>query len=277
MRERLSPDFLNPRSFVLVVGNARSGTTIVGSIIDSHPRMICANETTASANFWRGLDRREILEEIAANSAANYASNRPSEDYVYAIETEAKFSGDIAVIGDKVWNPALLLMAGQSKLLDNLQELMRCSVVLVHCVRNPFDVVATMHRRSGLSLRDRLGWYTMHCEAMQMILDRDEFPVLLVRHEDLVADSRAVCRRMFGWLGHVTTDEHLTRIQKRLFLQPHVTRASVDWPADIVAEVADLTSRFSYLSGYRLESGLRRREQIPKRRSAGITRSSRAR
>jgi hypothetical protein len=42
---------LRPSRFALVVGNARSGTTIVGSIIDCHPNMLCANETRASARY----------------------------------------------------------------------------------------------------------------------------------------------------------------------------------------------------------------------------------
>jgi hypothetical protein len=252
MNKALDPNLIVPQKFVLVVGNARSGTTIVGAIIDSHARMICANETTASANFWRGWNRQQIVNEVVANSAANYTAGRPSEGYSYAIETDDKHDGGIVVIGDRVWNPALLLMAGQRALLSNLEQVMGCSVVLVHCVRNPFDVIATMHRRSGASLRDRLRWYTMHCEAIQIIIERS-FPMLLIRHEDLIAEPGVVCQELFGWLGHSTSNEHLARIQSRLSAQRHRSRATVGWSPEVVQEISELTSRFTYLAGYNLE------------------------
>jgi hypothetical protein len=250
MYERLKPDFIAPQKFVLVVGSARSGTTIVGAIIDSHARMICANETAASANFWRGLSGKQILEEIIANSAANYAAGRRSEGYSYAIETDDKESSEIAVIGDKVWNPALLLMAGQPTLLASLEQVMRCSVALVHCVRNPFDVIATMHQRSGASLRDRLRWYRIHCEAIQIIIERDDFPILLVRHEDLIADPFAVSTQISEWLGFPTSEEHLARIRGKVYALPHKSRLTVDWSSEIIQGVVTLTSRFPYLAGY---------------------------
>ena len=245
---------VTPQKFVLVVGNSRSGTTIVGAIINSHAHMICANETTASSNFWRGLGRESILKEIIENSEANYAAGRLSEGYSYAIETDNKASSDIGVIGDKVWNPALLLMAGQRTLLASLEQLMRCSIVLVHCVRNPFDVIATMHQRSGASLRDRLRWYTMHCEAIQIIIERGDHPILLVRHEELITDPCGVSRHMFAWLGHSTNKEHLARIQRKILKTPHISRNSVDWPADISEEVFSLILRFPYLTEYSLQN-----------------------
>ena len=235
-----------------MVGSARSGTTLVGAIVDSHARMICANETSASVNFWRGWSAREIVEEIVANSAANYAAGRTSEGYSYAIETDHKDSSEITVIGDKVWNPAVLLMAGQRDLLAGLERLMRCPLALLHCVRNPFDVIATMHRRSGASLRDRMRWYTIQCEAIQMIVERSEFPILLVRHEDLIADPSVVSGQIFEWLGFPTSEEHLSRIQRKVYTRPNKSRLTVNWPSEIIGEVAALTSRFPYLARYSL-------------------------
>lgn len=253
MYEKLHPDLISAQKFVLVVGSPRSGTTIVGAIVDSHPRMICGNETDASTNFWRGLSRDQILQEIIANSARNYVAGRPWEGYSYAIETDDKESAGISVIGDKAWNPALLLMAGQRTLLAGLQQVMGSSVVLVHCIRNPFDVIATMHRRSRASLRDRVRWYTMHCEAIQIIIERDDFPILLVRHEDLIADSTATTRRLFDWLGFPASEEHLARIQRKVYAKPNKSRLTVEWSPEITREVLTLAARFPYLAGYGLE------------------------
>jgi hypothetical protein len=74
-------DQLRPSRFALVVGNARSGTTIVGSIIDCHPNMLCANETRASATYWGGLSQPDIVQELISNSETNLQNNRPSGYY----------------------------------------------------------------------------------------------------------------------------------------------------------------------------------------------------
>lgn len=246
-------DDVRPERLVLVIGNARSGTTVVGSILDSHQAILCANETRASNNFWRGLNRQDIVTEIVENSRAHYDSGRVWTGYQYRIDTPDKELSSIRVLGDKVWNPALLLMAGQRDLLSGLSATMDCPVVLVHCVRNPFDVIATMHRRSGASLLDRLRWYTMHCEAVQMLIERGE-PVFLLRHEELVGAPAAVASELFMWLGQEVDEEHLDRIKGVVFRDPRRTRQEVEWEPGLVRSVERLVERFAFLSGYGLDT-----------------------
>jgi hypothetical protein len=254
MPHDLDARIVNPKKFALVVGNARSGTTIVGSILDSHPQMLCANETMASMTFWQGLDRQTIFDEISRNSHLNAISGRPSQGYSYAIETDSKVSDAITVVADKIWNPALLFVAGNPHVLCSLEETTGCAVMLVHCVRNPFDVIATMHRRSGAPLRDRIRWYTMHCEAAQMLIERGDNPLLTVRHEEMIAVPGTVSAALFEWLGFPTDDAHLGRISDRVMPHPNRTRQAVDWPMELRQQVETIIARFSFLEGYSLQS-----------------------
>ncbi|MDC3049077.1 hypothetical protein OA162_05180, partial [Synechococcus sp. AH-736-A19] len=75
--------FPDIEGYCLIVGNARSGTTIIGSVIDAHPNAVIANETKASASFWEGLSRESILNEVMENARLNYESNRISSGYEY--------------------------------------------------------------------------------------------------------------------------------------------------------------------------------------------------
>jgi hypothetical protein len=251
----MSTAAINPRKFSLIMGNARSGTTIVGSIVDSHPRMICANESAASATFWRDLNRDQIIAEIVGNSAANYTAGRPSSGYQYRIETAQKREADIEIVADKIWNPAMLLLAGDRRLIATLSDRMQCPVVLVHCVRNPFDVIATMHRRSGASLSDRIRWYAMHCEAAQILIERDDTPIHLLRHEDLMASPEETSVELFRFLGDRLSAEQGTAIRQRVFSEPRRTHAEIAWSADLVDKVDELIGRFEFLKGYKLSSG----------------------
>lgn len=235
-------------TFALIVGNARSGTTIVGSIVDSHPNMLCANESGASAVFWRGRDRAQIIAEIEENSARNAAEGRQSSGYRYAIPTPYK--GEIGVYADKCFNPALLLLAGDRGLIDRLSDTMQCPVTLVHCVRNPFDVIATMHKRSGAALEDRTRWFFMHADAAMNLLDRGVLP-FVIRHESLVAEPREVSRLMFRYLGQDTDDAHLDRIASVVSTTPKRSRDTVKWAPALIELIEQRLAGYPFLAGYK--------------------------
>jgi hypothetical protein len=245
-----SLDNLRPSRFALVVGNARSGTTIVGSLIDAHPRMICANESRASGVYWAGLSKYEIIGEIINNCEHNYTHQRPSSDYFYRIETAQKSLSDIDIIADKGWNPVLLLLHGDNRLLERLARTVDCEIALIHCIRNPFNVIATMHQRSGASLINRMRWYFMHCEAIQAIIEQAELNIHTIYHEELLNKPARVVEQLYGFLGHISPNGIMHRIKRVLFSSPHETRLPLDWPQYAVDEIRRRMRCFGFLSRY---------------------------
>jgi len=244
------PSDLNPTKFALVIGNARSGTTIIGSILDAHPRMICANETGASISQWLNLTRDGILADLLSNCEVAHATNRPSSGYFYAISTPPKSVSAIDVVGDKIFNPTLLMLHGDNNLLSRLSETMACQIFVVHCVRNPFDVIATMHHRSGASLLNRTRWYFMHCEAAQALIERAELNIATFYHEDFSGRRTDQVVRLYAFLGHYAPPEVIERVRAVLFNKPRRTRDLIEWPADVVDEVTQQMSRFPFLQRY---------------------------
>ena len=127
------PDpFASVQTLLLIIGNARSGSTLVGSVIDAHPQAVIANETTASATFWRDTSRATILGEIQENSRRNRESGRQSEGYTYQVKKEIDSGRSLTVMGDKIWNPATLLLHGDHRLLDRLHEMLGIPIKIVH-------------------------------------------------------------------------------------------------------------------------------------------------
>jgi hypothetical protein len=110
-----------------------------------------------------------------------------------------------------------------------------------------------MHRRSGAALSDRLRWYTMHCEAAQMLIERGA-NITTIRHEELVADPGTISRDLFGWLGFGADDAHVDRIADRVFAQPHATRTDVAWSDAVVRDAQAMIARFPFLAGYTLDA-----------------------
>jgi len=108
--------------FVLIVGNPRSGSTLLGAAIDAHPLAVVANETEGSVNLWRTLPGPEILRTIYERARANAATGRLSEGYRYQIGPAPDVKPDIRLVGDKTWNPTILTLHGNPGLLPSLEE-----------------------------------------------------------------------------------------------------------------------------------------------------------
>lgn len=242
------------RGFVLIVGNARSGSSLLGAVLDAHPAAVVANETEGSVNLWRDLAGPEILRLIYHTASRNAAAGRPSEGYHYQIGPPPDAKTAIHLVGDKTWNPALLMLHGNPRFLPSLEERLRMPVWIVHAIRNPFDTIATMHRRSGASLEDRTRWYFMHCDAAAALrarLPADRF--LDSHHADLLADPAGELQRLCEFLGLPSCDDHRAAVTRLLYKRPRRTADSVPWSTGQIGAVVSRMAEFPFLARYLAE------------------------
>jgi hypothetical protein len=242
------------RYFVLVIGNARSGSTLLGSILDAHPCAIVANETVGSANFWRDMDRPRILGEIAESSRRRRLSGRVSEGYRYLIPAAAKEMPRILVMGDKVWNPATLMLHGDYSLLNRLERILGVPIKIIHCIRNPFDVIATMHARSKAPVIDRAHWYFLHCSAALAVRQKWEPDRYLDFHHESTFDNpdqaiAGLCR----FLELPVDKSHIQASKALLFPQLRTTRRNLAWEPAMVRMITSRMGEFDFLGRYAAE------------------------
>lgn len=247
--------FSSLQSFALIIGNARSGSTVLGSVIDAHPTAIIANETISSANFWRGLNRQDILEEICLNSETNNSSGRISEGYSYSIKQNNFKVNDITVMGDKAWNPATLLLHGDYSLLSSLESALGVPIRIIHAIRNPFDVIATMHTRSTAPVKDRILWYFMHCDSVCAIRDfHKDIGYIDIHHEDLLLEPGSTIKNICNFLEMEVTESHIKACEELLFPTPKETRTTIKWSNEEIEMVLQKMSEFDFLSKYKADN-----------------------
>ena len=243
--------FCDFKSFCLIIGNSRSGSTILGSIVDAHPNAIVANETMASQVFWRGLSRSDILGEIIDNSSANYRSGRQSEEYQYQIGAAPDSKSTVRVYGDKIWNPATLLLHGDYNLISSLENKLEANVILIASIRNPFDTIATMHKRSKAPIEDRIRWYFMHCDALAAIeakMTKSDF--LISYHEQLIDSPYEEISRISRALRLPVDPLHFKNVDRFLYKRPSNSRVSIEWTIAEVDEILQRMQGFPFLSIY---------------------------
>ncbi|KAA6187848.1 sulfotransferase [Thiohalocapsa marina] len=237
-------------SLCLVIGNARSGSTLIGALLDRHPAVACANESQASEQFWHGYDREALCAELLENAARQRDAGRPSAGYQYGIEGSEKAPSAVRVLGDKIWNPALLMLHGKPDLLAHLGQLLGCPVRLVHSIRNPFDAIAAMHARSGAPLLDRARWYFMHCDAASALRARHPEHWLDVHHEHLINAPEQTLTALLAHLELTVPPDFIEACRGLMYASPRRRAAEIDWDTETLRFIEGRMAQYPFLQCY---------------------------
>lgn len=246
-----TPQPLRLERFCLILGNARSGSTLLGALLDRHPQAACANESAASARFWAGYDRSSLIQELLLNAARQRSAGRTSAGYRYGIDGADKPPQQVRLLADKCWNPALLLLHGKPSLIPHLAQLLDLPVILIHSLRNPYDSIATMHRRSGASLLDRARWYFTHCDAAMALHARHPEHWLDLHHETLLADPQQTLSRLITHCGLDAPADYLAACRGLLNPSPAARAAELNWDQATLAFIAQRMPEYPFLAPYR--------------------------
>lgn len=242
---------IKPAKFLLILGSGRSGSTILGAVLDAHPNMVVANETIESVNLWRRLDGTRILEGIFKNAEKQAFDASRSAVCGHKSQWTPAQKQEIHVVGDKVWYPATLFLHGKYDLIPSLEERVGAPVTIIHACRNPFDVISSMHLKSGAPIGDRIRWYSAHCEAVAAISGRmPEDRFLHVHHEELIQRPSEVLQNCIRFLDLPFNQEYFERCKSMLFDSPRQSRHQVTWSPEDSARVRELTKHFSWLKIY---------------------------
>ena len=142
--------------FVLFIGYPRSGHSIIGSLLDAHPNVVMAHEfnvlqwTKKMPNY----TKRQLFNMLFLNSYHNAfeegTRTRNYKGYNLTLDNswQGRYREYVDVIGDKNGDKVSKLFLedpdGFRSLLKKLQDVVSVPVRLIHCVRNPYDIVSTM-------------------------------------------------------------------------------------------------------------------------------------
>jgi hypothetical protein len=125
---------------------------------------------------------------------------------------------------------------------------------LIHVVRNPFDNIAAISIRHGLSLEESVEFYFSHCVTTAG-LDAlsDPSRSITIRHEAMISDPRADLSRLCAFLDLELYPGYLEDCCRVVFTSPTFTRRKVSWSPALVRDVETRARAFSFLDGYEFE------------------------
>jgi sulfotransferase family protein len=252
--------FAAVETYCMFIGYPRSGHSLIGSLLDAHPNVIVAHELDALKYVEAGLGKYRLYQLLLDNSRRFARKGRKWTGYAYQVpgQWQGRFD-ELRVIGDKKGGRSTLRLAVRPELLYRLRKTVAVEIKFVHVVRNPYDNIATMHKRAlehdrNAALRTAVADYFSRCEMNAELKELlGSSAVLDARHESFIEDPRSALRRLCGFLDLGYTEDYLEDCASIVFGAPRKSRHDVGWSAASLDAVRTGIGRFDFLKGYSYE------------------------
>ncbi len=236
--------FNHVQSYCMFVGYPRSGHSVIGRLLDAHPKIVIAHQLGALQLVHLGFGRSQIFYLLARNSRLFAEAGSSWSGYSCHIPTQwqGRFE-KLRVIGDKQGQGATLRLRARPWLLPRLRRRVGCSVKLIHVIRNPYDNISTIHRRaaeqgSRSELKDSVETYFSLCEAVAAIrAGTDSADWFEIKHESFIEDPKACLAELCGFLGVSASSNYLEDCAGVVFEAPHRSRFEAAWNRALIDEV----------------------------------------
>lgn len=248
--------FANVRTACFFVGHNKSGTSMLGGLLDAHPRIICSDEVDALQYVDAGFDREQIFHLLEACARTELRKGRVTarrlEPYSYLVP--GQWQGRAVsplVVGDSTSGSSTRRLGASPDLLDRARATFGdVEVRLVQVIRNPFDPISVMMVRGRRTFENAIDHYFTAAETLVRLRERAGPALLPVRYEDFVTDPVRQLARVCSFLGASTDAGYLQSCVGIIRREPDRSREMVAWTPEWIEHVERRIARFDFLDGY---------------------------
>jgi len=256
-----NPDrFEDVKTFCLFVGHNKSGTSMLGSLLDAHPNIVLADEVGALDYISSGFTRDQLFHLLLKGSRRELLKGRVTArrltpySYLVPKQWQGRFT-NLKVIGDGRAGTSTRQFAENSQLLPNLLNLMDdIDVKLIQVIRNPFDVISVMMVRGKRSFANSINHYFTSCENLTRLRSQMRTNLISVYYEDFIQYPKENLIRICSFLGVESYDEYVQSCMGILYETPDRSRHMVEWTPKWIEIVEDNLNKYDFLHGYHFES-----------------------
>lgn len=263
---------------MLITGYPRSGSTLLGALLNAHPEMVIAQEADLLTHTSPKTTPGEVLSRllIADRDMRRRRYRWSGYSYRVANQWQGRYAR-LPVIGDKDSTGNTRNLSNRPDLLGLLRDALGWRVRNLFVYRNPYDMAATVHlamlRHAGRSASLRrnvplsefapkpgeeppvsassvahiLAWSDRLVDVLPMF---SEAETLAVRHEDLIASPKERLRHILAFLDVACSEDYLDACAATVFPQPHRTRNKVCWRQSQAQAIAEAIGKYPWFEGY---------------------------
>jgi len=280
----------NVKTFVFFIGNPRSGSSIIGSMLDSHPHMIISYQSHILQEILRKPEastKSFIFNKIWKTSCfmtrgrrAAYKNSKKNYTLFFDELYQGKYNSHVDVIGDKeAGKISGIFMHGPEKfqtMLTKLRGTVNIPIKVIHPIRNPFDNIATMllyefYENSAIeTTKTKLGNntiaidpktidsnikdYFLHYQASEEAPKMFNLSTIQIHNQDLVTYPRRTIISLCEFLEIPCSDGYIETCSNKMFNEVSRTRYRIQWNDYQIAKITENIQKFQSLSRYDFNS-----------------------
>ncbi len=252
--------FADVKTFCLFVGHNKSGTSLIGSLLDAHPNVILADEVHALEYVSAGFRRDQLFHILLRGSRREFLKGRVTArrltPYSYLVpgQWQGRYS-TLRVIGDGASGSATQRFAKEPDLLQRVRNAMGAiDVKFIQVIRNPYDPISVMMVRGKRTFENAIDHYFANCDTLVELRKRlDSSSLLAVRYEDFVSQPEIRLSQLCRYLGIEPGDDYLKACGSILHKSPDRNRQMVTWDSRWIGVVKGKMAQYDFLQGYSFE------------------------
>ena len=253
--------FETVESYCIFIGYQRSGSSLVGSLLDAHPNAVIAHELNAIKYFKANYSNNQIYYLLKQNSEQYALQGRNWSGYSYQVPNQWQGRHKtIKVIGDKKAALFTIELTNNPQLLQQIQHTVEVPIKMIHVVRNPYDNITTMFKKKDrrtskiLTFKETIDYYFSLCEnisTIKTVVNPEN--ILDIRQEMLIKNPQKTLSKVGDFFGLETSKEYLQDCASIIFQSPRKTRMTIDWKSEDIDIVAEKMANYSFLKDYSFE------------------------
>ncbi|KAJ7380725.1 hypothetical protein OS493_007098 [Desmophyllum pertusum] len=275
-------------TFVMFIGYPRSSHSLVGSILDAHPKIIISNEyhIIEKWNIYRdialkssGMSKYLLFYNLHSISTwqATFGSRARKpifiDDHIYSYNVpgawQGTFNGKLKVIGDKRGGGTTMELSEKPEkfaILKELNEILGIPLKFLHVIRNPFDVISTWVLRllnarlrvndgktkinSSWAVDNAIKSFFELIETNERIRQLYGHAVLDVLSHELILKPRETMKTICTFIGVTCNEDYLYQAENIMFGKPSHTRRTVVWTEEQKQRVLNEMKKYSFLQSF---------------------------
>ena len=291
VKKELPPSVIDHvKTFLFFLGHSRSGHSIVGSLIDSHPNMVVASEVDVFTRLSDGSlapIKSEIFNALWVNTREDLmrglrAKSTDGKGYNLFVDGlyEGRYVDHIDVIGDKKGGiTAKLLATEPDKWLHVYDILISLNVTIkvIFVIRNPYDNIGTSlfyglntninvnnfgrvkqsndtYNFDPSIVQKNIERYFLYHQAIADAKKKYNLDVIEIHITDLISDPRGTLVNICDSLGVTCSDNYLKICSNKIFKTVSRTRHLIRWTDEQLIMIQQNIEKYTCLKGYNFYS-----------------------
>lgn len=239
----------NIESFVIFLGHAHSGHSIIGALLDAHPEVAISNEINIPKLILdHQLDKTNIFKLTLAYSLNSIQwKGEKNTGYKYGIKNS--FQGKTKypkILGDKKGGGSTRVLRMHPEIINQLFETFKDKLKIIIVLRNPKDNIAaySYYWKQELALQHIQRYYE-NLETTLNIEKKYKDHCIKIQHSDFISNPFKIYKALLTFLNLKADDQMIQKWTSIVNNKENKRSNEINWPDELLKEINEQNIKFN--------------------------------